>query len=220
MSPLFTLVPACVVVALAFSWLYLTKKLGIRRQEIRKGRLEFSSGKQVRKTGFLSKIGRAASNFSKRVRSRFSALGRLSQRVRLGRPTIKGAVIVLLTFVALILMFSLFAYPKLIYQDASNLYRTDLGLRGFVISTNNWAEGVVQALGPIGGIFKSASNALRSASPGFRDFAVGVGGIISPLASLDGAGKYLFFQNAAVWILVITTLLYGERVGKSYKYKK
>jgi hypothetical protein len=66
----------------------------------------------------------------------------------------------------------------------------------------------------------SINSGLLSAAPGFRDFAVGLGGAISPLASLDDAGKYLAFQNIATLFSVLLILLYGERVGKGYRYKK
>jgi hypothetical protein len=59
-----------------------------------------------------------------------------------------------------------------------------------------------------------------SGSAGFRDFAVGLGNVISPLSSLDNAVKYLVFQNAAAWICALIVLYYGEFGRKSHQYKK
>ena len=219
-SPLFHLVPLCVIATLACGWVYLSRRLAIRRQEIRKGKIDLSTRQKVEKKGILSRIRLAGKNFSKSVRTRFSGVSRAAQRVRLGRPTVRSAVFVLLIFGALILTFSLFAYPNLIYQGVSNLYRTNGGLANFVASTNSWARGAAEALGPIGWLTSSINSGLLSAAPGFRDFAVGLGGAISPLASLDDAGKYLAFQNIATLFSVLLILLYGERVGKGYRYKK
>jgi len=64
------------------------------------------------------------------------------------------------------------------------------------------------------------NNALLSAAPGFRDFVAGLGIVIKPLADLDNVGKYLVFQNVAVWVSAIAVLFYGEYVRKGYRYKK
>jgi len=219
-SPLFHLVPICVTVTLASGWVYLSKRLATKRQEIRKGKIEPSMRQRVEKKGIVSRIRLAGKNFSKRMKTRFSGVSRFAQRKRLGRPTVRSAIFVLLIFGAFILMFSLFTYPNLIYQSVSNLYRANAGLPNFITSTNSWARGAAEALGPIGWLAGSINSGLLSAAPGFRDFAVGIGGVISPLASLDDAGKYLAFQNIATLISVLLILLYGERVGKGYRYKK
>ncbi len=219
-SPLFHLVPICVIATLAFSWVYLSKRLATKRQEIRKGKIEPLSRQKTEKKGIVSRIRLAGRDFSKRMKIRFSGINRAAQRMRLGRPTVKSAIVVLLIFGAFILMFSLFAYPNLIYQSVSNLYGANAGTRNFVESVDSWARGAAEALGPIGWLANSINGGLLSSAPGFRDFAVGIGGVISPLASLDDAGKYLAFQNVATLISVLLILLYGERAGKGYRYKK
>jgi hypothetical protein len=127
---------------------------------------------------------------------------------------VKSAVIVLLFFGVFIIMFSLFAYPQMIYHSVQYFYRTNPGARSFVSSVDNWATGV------FGGTFSSVNNGLLASSRGFASFASGVGNLIGPIASLDNAGKYLAFQNAAAWISVLMVLLYGERAGRGYRYKK
>jgi hypothetical protein len=219
-SPLFHLIPICVIVTLAFSWVYLTKRLATKRQEIRKGKIETFPRQKVEKKGIMSRMRLGWRNFSKRIGSMFSRFNRVSNRMRLGRPTVKSAVFVLLIFGAFILMFLLFAYPNLIYQGLTNLYTNNIGIPNFILSVDGWARGATAALGPIGWLAGSINGGLLSAAPGFRDFASGLGGAISPLASLDNAGKYLAFQNAATLISVLLILLYGERVGKGYRYKK
>jgi hypothetical protein len=219
-SPLFHLVPICVTVTLASGWVYLSKRLATKRQEIRKGKIEPSTRQKVEKKGIVSRIRFAGKNFSKRIKTRFSGVSRVTQRMRLGRPTVRSAIFALLTFGVFILMFSLFAYPNLIYRTVSDLYRANTGLPNFIAATDSWARGAAEALGPIGWLASSINTGLLSATPGFRDFVVGLGGVISPLASLDDAGKYLAFQNIATLISVFLILLYGERVGRGYRYKK
>jgi len=220
LSPLFHLVPLCVIATLAFSWVYLTKKAVIRRQEMRRGKVETFSRQKTEKRGIVSRIKRAGSNFSKRVRSKLSVFNRFSQKIRLGRPTVRSAMIVILFFCVFTLLFVLLAYPKLIYNGMSSLYQSNPGLLNFVNSVNNWVKSAGEALGPIGGIGKSINDGINAASPAVRDLGIGLGGIIKPLASLDNTGKFLVFQNAAAWISAIVVLFYGERAAKGYKYKK
>jgi hypothetical protein len=219
-SPLFHLVPLCVIATLGFSWAYLVRKVATKRQEIRRGKIENFPRQKVEKRGILSRVRRVGRNFSKRVRSSFSRVNRLEQRVRFGRPTVRSAVIVLLVFLTFTLLFFLLAYPKLIYHGMSSMYQSNHGLLNFVNSVDNWVKGAGEALGPIGGIGKAIIDGLIANSPGVRDFGVGLGGLIKPLASLDDAGKYLVLQNAAAWISVMAVLIYGERLGRVYKYKK
>ncbi len=219
-SPLFHLIPICVIVTLSFGWVYLSRRLTTRRQEIRKTKAEPASRQKFEKKGILSRIRLAGRNFSKGVKTRFSGVSSFTQKMRLGRPTIKSAVFVLLVFVAFVVLFSLFAFPNLIYESLINLYRANMGIPNFIESSDSWARGAAAALGPIGWLASSINTGLLSASPGFRDFVVGLGGVISPLASLDGPGKYLAFQNIATLISIVMILIYGERVGKSYRYKK
>jgi hypothetical protein len=219
-SPLFHLIPICVVVALSFGWVYLSRRLTTRRQEIRKTKAEPASRQKFEKKGILSRIRLAGRNFSKSVKTRFSGVNRFTQKMRFGRPTIKSAVFVLLIFAAFVVLFSLFAFPNLIYESLINLYRANIGIPNFIESTDSWARGAAAALGPIGWLASSINTGLLSAAPGFRDFVVGLGGVISPLESLDSPGKYLAFQNIATLISIVMILIYGERVGKGYRYKK
>jgi hypothetical protein len=213
-SPLFELVPIAVVITLAFCWVYLTRRLATRRQEIRRGRVETFSKQKTEKKGIMSRIRRAGKNVSKGVKSRFSGISRFSERTRIGRPTFKSAFIVLLFFGVFTLIFILFAYPQLIYHSVQFMYRTNPGLTNFVLSVDNWANGV------FGGFFGPISSGLLAASSGFAGFVSSVGGLLSPIASLDNAGKYLAFQNAAALFSVLMVLLYGERASRGYRYKR
>ena len=222
-SPAFVLIPICVVITLVFSWTYLSKKVSLRRQEIRRGKVETLPRQRVEKKGLTSRISRAWRNFSKRISSRLpktKGTSNFSQRIHLNRATVRSAFIVLLAFVAFTLLFSLLAYPQAIYWVVTNAYQTNPSLRNFVMGVDNWAKGAAQALGPIAWLITSINNALIAAAPGVGNLGVALGGVIGPIATLNNVYKYLFFQNAAAWVSVLATIIYGERTKKEYRYKK
>jgi len=215
-SPLLNLVPICVIITLGFSWAYLTKRTAMKRQEIRRGKVE--TFQKTGKKGLMWKISHAGSNYSRNIKLRLSKTKVASylSRVHFARATIRSAFVVLLVFGAFALMTLVLAYPQLIYSGVSNAYRNNLGLSNFVSGVDNWAGGVAEALPPIGWI----NNALIGAAPAVRDAGTGLGNLLVPLVTLDNAGKYLIVQNAAAWISVLAVLFYGERKGRGYKYKK
>jgi predicted PurR-regulated permease PerM len=138
----------------------------------------------------------------------------------LSRASVKSAAIVLLVFVVFVLVFIVLAYPQLIYSAVANAYRTNSGLVNFVSGFNSWAGGVAKTLSPIGWIGNAINNALLSAAPTVGYIGSALGGLLTPLTTLDNMGKYLVLQNAAAWISVLLILVHGERSGKGYRYKK
>jgi len=219
-SPLFHLVPIAVMITLLFSWVYLTRHTAVKRHEVgrEKGGLVSKEMKEKSKEvqKLTSKIGHAVKNFFGKMKSgllRIRGVAYIWKKIHFARATIKSALTVFFVFSALILIVSLLAYPKLIYQLISNAYQNDPSLLNFV-------KGTAEALAPIGGIFSPINNALLSAAPGFRNFALSLGTIIKPLVDSDNAGKYLFFQNVAAWVSALAALFYGERMRKGYRYKR
>jgi hypothetical protein len=205
-SPLFNLVPIAVIITLAFSWVYLTRQIAVKPYEAKGERIEPSTkkGKQSRVKGFFDKI--------KAWLLKVKGVAYLWQKIHFARATIRSALIVLIVFAALILVVSLFAYPKLIYQTISSGYQNDPSLLNFVKDT-------AHALGSLGGIFSSVNSALIGAAPGFRNFALSIGSVIGPLSSLDNTGKYLVFQNVAAWVSALFAIFYGQYIRKGYRYK-
>jgi hypothetical protein len=206
-SPLFHLVPIAVIITLLFSWTYLTRHVAVKPHELRKGKAG-SVAKGVKESKLKKFFGKIKSGLL-----RIKGVAYLWQRIHFARATTKGALTVLLTFATFILIVSFLAYPRLIYQTISNAYQSNPSLLNFV-------KGTAEAFAPIGGIFSGINNALLSATPGFTDFALGLGTIIKPLADLDNVGKYLFLQNIAAWISALTALFYGEYVRKTFRYRK
>jgi len=222
-SAAFVLVPICVVITLVFSWTYLTKRVSLRRQEIRRGKVETFPRQRMEKRGLTSRISRAWKNFSKRISSRLpktKGTSHFLQRIHFARATVRSAFIVLLIFVGFTLLFSLLAYPQAIYWVVTSAYQTNPSLRNFVLGVDNWAKGAAQALGPIGWLSTAINNALIAAAPAVGNLGIDLGSVVSPIATLNNVDKYLFFQNAAAWVSVLATIFYGEQTKKGYRYRK
>ena len=205
-SPLFNLVPITVIITLAFCWIYLTRQTAIKPYEVKRGKIELGA-KREKESRVKELFGKIKAGLLK-----IKGFAYVWQKIHFARATIKSAMIVLTVFVTFILIISLFAYPRLIYQAISNAYQSNPSLLNFVKGNN-------QALSSIGGIFSGINSALLGAAPGFRNFALSLGSIIGPLASLNDGGKYLAFQNVAAWISALITIFYGEYVQKGYRYR-
>jgi hypothetical protein len=191
-SPLFHVVPIAVVLTLMSSWAYLKKQMAIKPSGAQRTRSSIIGKRAKAKKTYLSRLG---SIFSRKE----SATG-FRKEARPRRPSLRSALIVLITFSALLLMISLFAFPGLVYQFAANLYENNPSL-------DNFARGTATYLGMV---FSSINNALIGAAPGFGNFVIALGSVIGPLATLDNAGKYLVFQNAAAWASTLIAILYAR----------
>jgi len=208
-SPLFHLVPLTVIIALVASWTYLARHVGTRPQETWRGKAS-QPQKHGKKAESRLKLffGRIESNLSK-----VKGFSYIAKKTHSARGKMKSAMIVFAVFALFVLIVSLLAYPLTIYRGASNLYRTTPSLLGFVRGTN-------EALAPVGNAVSAINGALLWIAPGFRDFASGIGSVFKPLAELDGAGKFLAFQNAAAWLSALVVLSYVAFGQWSHRYRK
>jgi len=201
-SPLFHLVPIAVILTLVANWTYLRRQVLIKPGEPQRGKL-----------GTAGKGGKGQRTLAQRVVFMFSRRRKTASPgggVRVRRTNVRSALIVLVAFSALLILISLFAYPGLIYNAIATAYMNDPSLLNFV-------RGVGAAVAPIGAVFSPINTVLLGAAPGFRDFVVALGVIITPLATLDNDGKYLVFQNAAAWISTLAILFYGKFGRKSIR---
>jgi len=203
-SPLFHLVPIAVLISLVFSWICLTKYMATKSAASQRRRLETVAKRGQKFKGLRKSLNRIKSRLLK-----VKGIAYAWRRIYSARAPIKSALTVLLVFVLLAIFVSLLAYPSAIYKAISNAYANDPGLLNFIKST-----------GEFFGFLSPIANAVTVAAPGFRVFALGLGSIGAPLASLDNAGKYLAFQNAAAWSCALLILVYGEFRGKGFAYRK
>jgi hypothetical protein len=194
------------MIVLLLCWTYLTRHIATRPYEERRGktRAVVKRGKESRFKKFFNRV--------KSGSLRAKAISYLWRRIHFARATIKSALTVLLVFGTLVLVVSLIAFPRLIPQTVANLYESNPTILNFMRSAS-------ETLAPIGSIFSGINNALLAAGPSFRGFVSGLGSALGPLTSLDGAGKYLVFQNVAAWTAAFAVLFHGE-FRKSHRYKK
>jgi hypothetical protein len=221
-SPLFHLVPIAVIITLLFTWIYLTKKLSVRSTQPM-GKTEASVGKRAAMKQPPSKTSQPAKESlgkTKQGPARVRGISYLWKKIYSAKATIRSALTVFLAFLILVLVASMLAYPALIYQTITSSYHSNSPLYSFVVSVANSVRGFAEAVPPIGWIASTINNGLLAIAPSIRGLGLSLGGLIKPLADLDGAAKYLIFQNAAAWISVFSILFYGEYARKRYRYRK
>jgi len=237
-SPLFHLIPIGVVAVLVSSWTYLFRHVAVvpRKTEHVKKELEMRRERRLkmRKERFkwirrFSKavgkkfqgVSRAIKGFSRRVRAAFLRIRGVSyvtQRLAFARAAIKSTVTVILVFIVMVLAIYLMAYPRLIQDAVVGFYKGNPSFHGFVLKTIEVANGIAQALSPIGGIASAINDALRAVAPGFRSAIEGLGAAITgSLVKLDLTSKYLICQNFAAWISAIAAVAYGQHASRLYR---
>jgi hypothetical protein len=195
LSPLFHLVPIGVILTLAFSWVYLTPYVARRRPS--------GPVRRERKPKLLTRV--------KARLLRVKAIAYLTRRFSSAQAV--SAFGLIFVFVSLVLIFSLIAFPSLLYDAVSGAYKTNPAFLGCVKGTSG-------ALSPIGQAFAPVNDALRGVASGFAGFVLALGVVARPLVLLDDAGKYLVFQNAAAWVPAFAALFYGEYRRRGYLLRR
>jgi len=218
-SPLFHLVPLSAIIALTFSWVCLTNYMYLKTQRAREKR--FSRFEKVKKQyrRAASKMSRGITAFFGRVNAKIRSVkvfSYLFSKVSLDEITIKSASALLFAFSALIIVFSQIVYPKLIYHTVSNFYQNNPSTLSLVNSINSSLRNFVETVAPVGWICTTFNNALIAMALNLRATVARFGSLTNPLVALPPVGKYLVFQNFAVWISALAVLLYGLYVQRSY----
>ena len=240
-SPLFHLMPLGVIFVLISSWAYLTKYTAVvprrispakkplerhRRRPRRARKMRFKSFRNFfggigRKFG---RVGRAIKAPFRRISAAFLRIRGVSyvqRRLFFARAAVKSTATVLTVFLVAVLALYILVYPNLLNDLAIVLYSANPSFHGFVLKTIDIAQGVAQALSPIGWLASTINEALRAVAPGFRNTIEGLGASITqPLTNLDLVWKYTLCQNAAAWISAIVALAYGEYTSSVYRIRK
>jgi len=202
-SPLFHIVPIAVVITLVACWMYLTRKLAARPLE----------QKTVSKPQKHSKPPLAAKSEQKPRQTGW-------QRIRQHRKNIRTTVMITLFFLLFTLTATVLAYPQIIYSTIATGYQNNPRLTDFASSVNGAIQGFNQATGPLGGIATAINNGIRILSPGIRAAGTALGNVLTPLATLDPAGKYLAIQNIAAWITALAVIFYVRYTHKPLRYRR
>jgi len=202
-SPLFHIVPIAVVITLVACWAYLTKKLATRPL----------GQKTVSKPQKHPKAALTAKTEQKPKQTDW-------QRIRHPKGTIKTMIIITLFFLLFTLTATVLAYPQIIYSTIASGYQNNPSLTDFASSVNNAIQGFNQATGPLGVIATAMNNGIRILSPGIRAAGTALGNALTPLATIDAAGKYLAIQNIAAWITVLAVIFYARYTRKPLRYRR
>lgn len=217
-SPLFHLLPLSVIIVLLSSWQYLAKYTAYApRAEITKRttppkrtqeKQRFKSLRQFTKrlTRRLQRTGRNIKTNAQKIKG----ISYLSQRLNLAKPTVRSALTIVFTFLAILFIIVLIEYPDLIHQSTLNLYRSSPALLYFVIGTGQWLTGIGQAIPALGQLGASIYNGLASAGPGFRSALTSFGtSLTQSILTADLSTKYVLSQNVAAWTSAILVLIYA-----------
>jgi len=172
----------------------------------------------------FGRVGRAIKAPFRRVGAAFLRIRGVSyvqQRLFFARAAVKSTATVLTVFLVSILALYILVYPNLLNDLAIGLYSTNPSFHGFVLKTIEIAQGIAQALSPIGWLASAINDALRAVAPSFRNTIEGFGASTTqPLTNLDLVWKYTLCQNVAAWISAIVALAYGEYTSRVYRIRK
>lgn len=222
-SPFLHLMPLGVIFVLISSWAYLTKYVAVmprrtlparkpsqtRRRQTRRARgMRFQSLRN-----FFGGIGTAF--------LRIRGVSYVQQRLFFARAAVKSTATILTVFLVSVLALYILVYPNVFHDLSIGLYSANPSFHGFVLKTMEIAQGVAQALSPIGWLASAIDGGLRAVAPGFRNIIEGLGSSMTgSLTNLDLVWKYTLCQNLAAWISAIGALAYGEYASRMYRIKK
>lgn len=214
-SPYYHLLPAAVIVSLTSCFIHLTTHTATRPTRIQPPKVTRRPRRKLRfKTIRQSwgKIAKAAKRIKGRI-MRNSLIAYIEKRVALAKALIRSAATVAITFIIVVLLINILAYPKLAPTAVTSFFTWNQGFLNFVIATMRASEAIVNAIPPIGTLAASLHNVLINIAPAFRQTLEGAtSGLTNNFVSLSPIGKYLLAQNIAVWIVITVTLLYTRFV--------
>ncbi len=213
-SPLYHLLPAAVVITLTASFTHLATKLPILKPQTIKRpapptrRPKPSRLKPLR--DLYRKLGRTTQRIKDRI-LKTPLVARIQQQISPAKNTLKNAAIVSVIFIAVTLLVTFTAYPKLLPTATANFYRWNAFFLGFVTATIQAAQTIANTITPIGAVAAAIHDALIAAAPSFRNTLQATAtALTSGLVALNPTEKYLVIQNAAAWTAAIATLLYSQ----------
>jgi hypothetical protein len=217
---MFHLLPLTVIIVLLSSWQYLAKYTTFIPQRIETTKRTQPPPRRTQETRRF----KALRQFTKRLTRRLQRAGRslkanaqkikgvsyISQRFHVARATVRSALAVVFTFLAILLIIVLIEYPDSIHQLALNLYRSSPTLLYFVRGIGQWLAGIGQAVPALGQLGVSINYGLASVGPGFRHSLESFGtSLTQPVMNAGLDTKYVLSQNVAAWTSALFAVVYG-----------
>lgn len=214
-SPYYHLLPATVIVSLTSCFIHLTTHVATvptrtqipMRERRPRAKIRFRTLHQS-----WRKIAKAARRAGNRI-LRTPIIAYLQRRVIMAKAFLKGATAVTVTFIIIVLLINIAAYPRLVPTAIANFFKGNQGFLDFIIATMRASEAVANAVPPISALATSIHNGLITVAPAFRNTLEGAGSTLTiGLVSLTPTEKYLVTQNVSVWIVITITLLYTQYI--------
>jgi hypothetical protein len=224
-SPLYHLLPIAVIITLTASFTHLTtqtatipaKTTPSRTPPPRKTRRKSTRLKLLRR--FHKKLQGAARKIKNKI-LKTPAIAQIQRRIILAKAIIKSAATITATFIILILLITIAAYPHVVPTATFSFYSWNTVFLNFVAATIQASNTIANAIPPLGAAAAAVQNALIAASPTFHSTLEGAASAIaSGLVNLNPTEKYVLIQNAAAWITAIATLVYSQ-YAKTRRYRR
>ena len=222
-SPLFQLLPVCVIIVLLASWIYVTQhtatmpmrkqQAGVTRPLPPPRRYEKKRFRALRR--FISRLNKRIDDAGRSIKDRISEsrLAKYFKQHAAGRAVFDSAWAIMLPFSILAFIIYLIIYPQLIPNAVNWLLGGGNSiLAGFITWTIRGSNAVGRTLSPLGWLGASIEKGLASISLGFRDGVIGfTTPFIKPAVGSSLVGKYVLVQNMAAWTSAIIALYVGQR---------
>jgi hypothetical protein len=220
-SLLYHIVPGAVIIALTASFTHLATHTATIPQKAQMPKKpqppKYTRLKALRR--FHKKLRIAARKIRTRI-MKTPTIAYIRQRIALAKTFVKSAAIITLTFILTIALVTIAAYPKLVPTTTADFLQWNTVFLNFVTATIKASETIANTVPPIGVVATAIHNALIVAAPTFRNvLESAASAITSGLVSLSPIEKYLIIQNAAAWIIAVTTLGYSQYI-KTRHYRR
>jgi hypothetical protein len=222
-SPLFQLLPICVIIVLFASWIYVTRQtatMPVRKQQAKitrplppPRRYEKKRLRTLRR--FINRLNKRIDDAGRGVRERISKsrLTKFSEQHPAGRAVFNSAWAIMLPFSILALIVYLIIYPQLIPNAVNWLLGGGSSvLAVFITWTIKASNAVGHTLSPLGWLGAGIEGGLASIAVGFRNGVIGLTTpIVKPMVESSLVGKYVLVQNVAAWASALIALYAGQR---------
>ncbi|UCB59716.1 MAG: hypothetical protein JSW72_06190 [Candidatus Bathyarchaeota archaeon] len=224
-NPVYHLLPSAVIITLTACFTHLTTQTAVfpKRAQL----LQSLPPRKIRlKPQRLKVLRRVYEKFTTSARKikdqilRTSALTQVQRRVLLTKTIIRSAATIVTTFIILVLLITLAAYPYPIPTAALAVYNWNKSFLNFVAGTMEASNAIANALSPLGAVAGAIQNALIAASPAFHTTIDGFASAITlGLAPLSSIEKFVLIQNVAAWTIATATLIYSQYT-KTRRYRR
>ncbi|MFP3985385.1 MAG: hypothetical protein ACLFU9_05395 [Candidatus Bathyarchaeia archaeon] len=224
-SPFYHLIPTAAIIALTASFIHLTSNIATipQKTQLAKRQAPQAARQKPSHLKTLKQFSKQIRRTTRKIRNKIlktPTIAHIQHRVVLAKAIIKSATTVIVVFIAVILIVTIAAYPKLIPSATANFYQWNTAFLSFVVATIEVSQNIANTIPPIGAVATAMHGALIAAAPSFRNSLEATASTItSGLVALGPTEKYFIIQNASAWAVAIITLMYSQYI-KTRRYRR